>query len=259
MEEEKVYNKPERRRSNSIWAGLFVIGVGLVFLAERLGADFPEWLFSWPMILIAFGFFAGIKHGFRAGGWIILMLIGSVFLFDRIYDGSVDMLPFLLPAVLIIMGLLITFRPWKNRHGQPYECRRSRRSYRERRRYEGNTAATEAPANEDFIEAISIFGGSQKNVFSKNFKGGDLTAIFGGNDLNLTQADFNGTVVMEIVNIFGGTTIMVPSNWQIKDEMVNIFGGTDDKRVAPPNGDEPSRILIISGVSVFGGVEIKSF
>lgn len=257
MHEEKIYNKPEPKR-NRIWAGMFVIAVGLLFLADRLGASFPEWLFSWPMILIAFGLFAGIRHGFRSGGWIVLLIIGSIFLFDQVYDGSVDLIPFLLPGLLIIIGLLIALRPWRNKrhphHGGCGSFRERRRHYRESR---GDRESM--PANEDFLEAVSVFGGSQKNIFSKNFKGGDVTAIFGGNDLNLTQADFTGTVVLEVVNIFGGTTIMVPSNWQIKDEMVNIFGGTDDKRAAVPPADQPSKILIISGVSVFGGVEIKNF
>ena len=253
MDEVKDDTKREPRRSNNIWAGVFVMAIGMVFLADRLGVGFPDWVFSWPMILIAFGIFAGIKHGFKNGGWMIMTLIGTVFLFDRIYDGSVDLIPFLLPGLLIIVGLVIAFRPWRNNHHG-----RCGRSFRDRRRsYKENPAA--APANEDFIEALSIFGGSQKSIFSKNFKGGDITAIFGGNDLNLTQADFTGTVVLETVNIFGGTTIMIPSNWQVKDEMVNIFGGTDDKRVAPPTVEQPSKILIISGVSVFGGVEIKSF
>lgn len=255
MREENDMNTPAMHRSNNLGAGLFVIAVGLVFLADRLGVEFPDWVFSWPMLLIAFGLFVGIKHGFRSGGWIILLLIGTTFLFDRIYDDQIDLLPFLLPAALIIVGLVIAFRPWKRkRHGEFSHCR----SFRSRRRFDPDNPMP-AAAQEDFVEAISIFGGSQKNIFSKNFKGGDVTAIFGGNDLNLTQADFTGTVVLEIVNIFGGTTIMIPSNWQVKDEMVNIFGGTDDKRVAPPQSDQDSKILILSGVSVFGGVEIKSF
>src|SRR5690606_41272345 len=98
-----------------------------------------------------------------------------------------------------------------------------------------------------------------RSIFAKNFKGGDLTAIFGGNELNLAQADFTGTAVLEVVNIFGGTTIVVPANWHIKHEMVNIFGGTDDKRVSAPPENEPSKVLILNGLSIFGGVEIKSF
>ncbi|HYH57004.1 MAG TPA: hypothetical protein VD772_10355, partial [Anseongella sp.] len=176
--------------------------------------------------------------------------------FDRVYDGSVDLLPYLLPVVLIIIGLMIAFRPWRHRrHHRHYGgCG----SFRERRRFSESGSSPE-PANEDIVEAISIFGGSQKKIFSKNFKGGETTAIFGGNDLNLTQADFSGSVVLEVVNVFGGTTLMIPSNWQVKDEMVNIFGGTDDKRSAAPPSDQPYKILILSGVSVFGGVEIKSF
>lgn len=255
-----VEDNDERRRKNShraysIAAGLFVIAVGLVFLADRMGVDFPAWFFTWPMLMIAFGVFIGIKHRFRAGGWPILVLLGIIFLFDRIYNDRIDLLPFLLPAVLILVGLGIALRPWRNKEYEHLrQCGHSRD-----RRTSARRERKEMEANEDFLRAVSIFGGSQKNIFSKKFKGGEVTAIFGGNDLNLSQADFEGTIVMEVVNIFGGTTIMIPSNWQIKDEMVNIFGGTDDKRIPPSASDQPTRVLVISGVSVFGGVEIKSF
>lgn len=255
MREEKDETLPKAHRANNLGAGLFVILVGLVFLAERLGTEFPDWVFSWPMLLITFGLFVGIKHGFRSGGWAILVLIGGIFLFDRIYDDQIDLLPFLLPGALILIGLVIAFRPWKHRKHPHYKrCG----GFRTRGPIDGD-ASRAVSANEDFLQAISVFGGSQKNIFSKNFKGGDVTAIFGGNDLNLSQADFSGTVVLEVVNIFGGTTIMIPSNWQVKDEMVNIFGGTDDKRIAPPSSEQDSKVLVITGVSVFGGVEIKSF
>src|SRR3546814_452375 len=209
MHEERNDNKPGGKRGG-VLAGLFVIAIGLVFLADRLGADLPEWLFTWPMILISLGIFAGIKHGFRPGGWLIMLLIGGIFLADRLYDGSVDLVPFLLPGVLILVGLMIMLRPWRNRqhphHGGCGSFRERRRRYR---KYRQDTEAV--LANEDFMEAVSVFGGSQKSIFSKNFKGGDVTAIFGGNDLNLSQADFTGTVVLEVVNIFGGTTIIVPN------------------------------------------------
>src|SRR3546814_9106295 len=86
MHEERNDNKPGGKRGG-VLAGLFVIAIGLVFLADRLGADLPEWLFTWPMILISLGIFAGIKHGFRPGGWLIMLLIGGIFLADRLYDG----------------------------------------------------------------------------------------------------------------------------------------------------------------------------
>lgn len=295
-QEKKQSLHPLPSRANRIGAGLFVIAVGMIFLMERLGVVFPGWLFTWPVLLIALGIFIGIRHNFRSGGWIVLILVGGIFLANRIYGGEMDLVPFLLPAFLILAGLVIAFRPRRHReymrHYRYRQCRgrgRWRQRFHERHERaeefraqagefrpgteESRTGAGEfrdefrggesfpppEPNSEDFVESVSVFGGSQKSIFSKNFKGGDLTAIFGGNELNLAQADFTGTAVLEVVNIFGGTTIVVPANWHIKHEMVNIFGGTDDKRVSAPPENEPSKVLILNGLSIFGGVEIKSF
>src|SRR5690606_30621781 len=62
----------------------------------------------------------------------------------------------------------------------------------------------------DILDAVSIFGGADQKVFSKNFKGGDVLAVFGGCDLNLSQADFQDTITIEVVAIFGGVKIIVP-------------------------------------------------
>src|SRR3546814_14884824 len=86
------------------------------------------------MILISLGIFAGIKHGFRPGGWLIMLLIGGIFLADRFYDGSVDLVPFLLVGVLMLVGLMILLRPWRHRkhphHGGSASFRERRRRYR---------------------------------------------------------------------------------------------------------------------------------
>lgn len=261
-----------RRRGprNNIGAGLFVIALGLLFLAERLGAPLPGWLFTWPMILIALGFFTGIRHNFRGGPWIVFFIVGGIFLFDQLYDDSVNLIPFLLPAALIFIGLMIVLCPWKGkrRKGGPRKVGGATASgqkesaiYPETDALAIDNAAADQQAAEgdDYIEAVSIFGGSQKIVFSKSFKGGELMAIFGGNDLNLTQADFTGTVELKVLNIFGGTTLTVPANWRVNDQMVNTFGGTDDKRSSLPSENGPVKTLIITGNSIFGGVEIKSF
>ena len=62
--------------------------------------------------------------------------------------------------------------------------------------------------------------------------------------------------IIEVVNIFGGASLIVPSDWKIKLEMVSIFGGFSDKRhIIDPN---PQKTLIVKGVSVFGGGDIKN-
>ena len=107
--------------------------------------------------------------------------------------------------------------------------------------------------------SIFIFGGTKKNVLSKDFKGGDVVNVFGGTELNLTQADIKGTAVLELTTIFGGTKLIVPSNWSIKSEAVTIFGGIEDKRQLPATQEAPEKLLLLRGTVLFGGIDIKSF
>src|SRR5690606_24157016 len=98
-----------------------------------------------------------------------------------------------------------------------------------------------------------IFGGSNKNILSKNFKGGNVVNIFGGSDLNLSQADIKGKAVLEITAIFGGTKLIVPSNWDVRPEIVTVFGGIEDKRQISPASETPEKILVLKGTVIFGG------
>lgn len=111
---------------------------------------------------------------------------------------------------------------------------------------------------EDFIDSVSIFGQVKKNIYSKNFKGGEIVNIMGGADINLIQADIKHPVVLEVVQIFGGTTIIVPSHWKVNPEMTAIFGGVEDKRFINNIAVDNSKNLIIKGTSIFGGITIKS-
>ena len=44
--------------------GIFILLVGIVALLKATITDFPDWAFSWQMLLIAMGFFIGFRHGF---------------------------------------------------------------------------------------------------------------------------------------------------------------------------------------------------
>jgi len=112
--------------------------------------------------------------------------------------------------------------------------------------------------NEDYIDSVSIFGQVKKNIYSKNFKGGDIVNIMGGADINLIQADIHQPVILEVVQIFGGTTIIVPAHWKVNPEMTAIFGGVEDKRFINNVAVDNQKNLIIKGTSIFGGITIKS-
>ena len=81
----------------------------------------------------------------------------------------------------------------------------------------------------------------------------------GGAEINMMQADIQGKVALEITQVMGGTKLIVPSHWRIQtSEVVSILGGIDDKRPVQGNIDE-NKVLVISGTSILGGLEIKSY
>jgi predicted membrane protein len=70
-----------------------------------------------------------------------------------------------------------------------------------------------------------------------------------------------GRQYIDVFAMFGGTTLIVPEAWNIKVRVVSIFGGFSDKHKITKSEKENSsdNILIIKGLVIFGGGEIKSF
>jgi hypothetical protein len=108
------------------------------------------------------------------------------------------------------------------------------------------------------VTCTSIFGGGEHQVSSRNFQTGEMTSIFGGGEIDFSQAEIDGDqAVLEATMIFGGGEIRVPRTWNVVIDGVGIFGGYSDKTSHPPP-DTPAKKLIIRGVAVFGGLEIKN-
>ena len=249
--------KMERRRSghSHIWTGVFILLIGVAALVKASFTDLPDWVFSWQTFLIALGFFSGIKHGFRGASWFILILIGTAFLF-RDYYPDLYIRRYIWPAALIIVGGFLIIRPRHRHHWLSSEDEKKNAGQQP-----GNSILGEEEkwSKDDFVNTNCIFGGTKRNILSKEFKGGDIVNIFGGTELNLSQADIQGKIVIEITNFFGGTKLIVPSNWEVKSEAVTVFGGLEDKRSIGASTESSGKILLLKGTVIFGGIEIKSF
>ncbi|SKC44713.1 LiaF transmembrane domain-containing protein [Ohtaekwangia koreensis] len=243
-------NTSPSNQSGRAWGGLIIVAVGAVLLAKKAGADLPSWLFTWQMALITFGVFVGAKHRFRDWGWLVPVAIGSVFLADRfIEDISIEQ--FFWPIIIIFIGLVMIFKPKRNRDG-------AWKRWNEKQ-HQQFSAMSSQNTEEDFINAITVFGGAKKVIISKDFKGGEATTFFGGVEINLTQADINGRAELELTQVFGGTKLVVPSNWKIQtEELVSVFGGLDDKRKNITTPD-PDKTLVLKGTCIFGGIDIKNY
>jgi predicted membrane protein len=256
MENSNISNT--HNRSNRVLGGLILLIIGLGFFLRNLGFYFPDWLFGWNVLLIIIGLFIGIKRNFRGGGWLVLVLLGIYFTLQRMFE--VDITRFYFPLILTALGLYLImspkqhlFRNWKKRSNGTFPP---------------DSLNDDAPVSsmgtgphntQDTIDSVNVFSGTHQNVFSKNLKGGDVVAVFGGCDLNLTQADFQGTIIFDVVAIFGGVKIIIPPTWKVRSELTAIFGGMEDKTSVLPYGTDNNKMIVVRGLALFGGVDIRNF
>jgi len=286
------------KNNGKVIGGAILLVIGIIFLLQQLDvASFADWVFSWPMWLIAWGIFAGARCNFRNSTWLIMVLVGMICLTGKIFP---DFNPwtFAWPIGIIILGCWLIVRrnqPWdEERWKRKWERKNSQWAQKwDKYEYKYNykygkwgaadpvtpitpadpanpsdpAAATNVPpigssqmhSGDDLLDTVSVFGNVVKTIFSKNFRGGDVVNIFGGTELDLTQADINGRVIIDIVQIFGGSKIIVPSNWQVVSDTAAVFAGIDDKRIKAGVIQDPNKILVIKGVSIFAGIDIRSY
>ncbi|WP_192822130.1 LiaF domain-containing protein [Rufibacter sp. LB8] len=239
-----------KTRSGRIGAGLLLVAVGAVWIADKSDILFlPSWVFSFPMFLILVGLFSGIKNSFRDFGWLFPVVIGIVFLLEDLLPG-LTLKPYLLPALLIIFGLWVIFKP-KSTCENHFKKQRHLQNSQDPRSIQFS--------QEDFINGSAVFGGIKKSVITKEFKGGQISTIFGGAEFNLTHADFQGEVVLDITIVCGGVSLKIPSDWRVRSEISPIFGGIEEKRGGGQTMMTSEKILVLRGTLLFGGIDIKSY
>lgn len=262
-----------RKRSGSVLAGLLILCIGTFLLLRAFGVPLPGWLFTWPMIIVAFGLLAGAGNAFRDPGWVVICGVGTVFLMQDIWPGK-NIFDFVWPVVIIAFGLIIILAPRRHRmwHERWKKYREMQDKDQQRWQHTKDVPdptisqpvftqaqEIEKKSGDNWLDVVTVFGNVKKLVYSKDFKGGDIVSIFGGAEINLTQADFNGQIVIEMVQIFGAAKLIIPPHWQIRSEsVVAVFGGIEDKRPPQANFDE-NKVVVLNGTTFFGGIEIKSY
>lgn len=263
---ENTNHKEMVNRSGKVWAGLIIVAIGSLLLLRNVGLYIPSWTFSWSTWLIVIGLFVGARHNFRNSGWFVMVLIGSYFTLDE----ALSMYNFgdvAFPVMLLALGLFLIVKPKSTTH---FGKKSWKRKYQEYTPYDNSAPLGDAKAEgfkenandfnaTDYINSVNVFGGSNQVIYSKNLKGGEITAVFGGGDINLTQADFDGQIIIDVTAVFGGIKIVVPPTWQVKSEVTAILGGVDDKRTIYATTEQPTKQVIVRGVVLLGGVEFKSY
>lgn len=79
-----IIENPGIHHNSRTTVGAIILIIGSLLLIDQLNLFFiPDWLFSWPMILIAIGVYSGVKHNFRKPVAPIMILLGVAFLFTE--------------------------------------------------------------------------------------------------------------------------------------------------------------------------------
>ncbi len=220
--------------------GVALIAVGGILILERLNLipwSIADMLISWQMLLIVIGVFS-LMGGNRTTG-TILVVIGGFFLIPEMVDVPREVRRLYWPLILVAIGSAMIFR---HRHG--------------------NSPIDRGVGEKDFnqFDDFVIFGGREIFINSQDLKGGRSTSIFGGIEYDLRQAKLSPQgAIIDSVSVFGGCSIKVPLDWNVRNEVTTVFGAFTDKR-----GDtfqysqyDPSKIIVIKGVTIFGGFEVK--
>jgi hypothetical protein len=80
--------------------------------------------------------------------------------------------------------------------------------------------------------------------------------LFGGGDIDFSEAKFSHpTVRIRMLTLFGGANIYVREDINTVSKIVSIFGGSDNS--APSNRSSHAPVVIVEGLVLFGGTDIK--
>lgn len=237
-------NKKPTFTSPQFILGILIIAVGVVFMLDNFDIIYAgDYLRYWPALFIVWGIAKVMQSPGSPGktfGWI-LIAVGSLMLLDRF-----DFIDFRVwdwwPVILIIIGINFLRGSWS----------------RSRLRGRGdNPWVSEGNNSENVIKHVAIMSGVRRQITSKEFRGGELTAIMGGCEIDLRETDIKGEeAVIDVVAIWGGIELRVPMGWNVVVKAMPIMGGVDDKTY--PSKEGKSKRLVIDGNIIMGGVEIKN-
>jgi len=170
---------------------------------------------------------------------MIMIVVGTFFLLPDLIDIPREVRRIFWPAILVAIGIAMLLK----HKGKRDEVIMGSKS-----------------SSLDYFDDFVIFGGREIFINSQHLLGGKATSIFGGIEYDLRRAvpSESGSVI-DCITIFGGCGFKIPLDWSVRNEVTTIFGAFTDKRgeAFQQASYDPSKTIIIKGMSIFGGVEIK--
>jgi predicted membrane protein len=215
--------------------GLAVVAIGVLYVLDNLGvldagSAIHRW---WPLVIIAVGVSQLVTRSGSNVGPVVVIGIGSLLLLATTDALGEDAWSYVWPVALIGFGALVVL----GRYGR---------------------ARPAGAAPDEVVTATGIFGGQNVQTTSQCFKHASLTAVFGGVTLDLRDARLDPAgATITATAAFGGMDILVPHGWRIVTKTMPIFGGIGDKTETDGIPPAAAPTLVIDGLALFGGIEIK--
>ena len=218
--------------------GTVIVLIGIVLLLSTTGFVEMRSVWGWiAVIFILVGVWALVRSEFRnLVGPVMIIAIASAFFLRNvgvIPDGTIGTW---WPLFVVLFGLLVMVN-------------RSRR--RQRIRLEGHDVGE--------VACVAVFGSDERRPLTDRFTGGELVAIFGDVRLDLDDsAVLVRPAIVETIAVFGSAEIRVPAEWNVRLGTLSVFGDTTDRRRRAEERnttDDPE--LIVTGISLFGDIEIR--
>lgn len=240
-------------RKNLFVAIPFIV-VGIVWVLRNMGmidSEIFHAIVSWQMLVMYIGI-CNIFKGHYIGG-LITFLVGVVFLMPEIGWLESDWLYTYWPVAFVVVGIMMIFKPRKNRSSE----------WHERRNHSGNSLSGGMKGdfiNKDgYVETDNTFGSVQQIILDPVFKGAQIKTVMGGTilDLRRTQLESPETFI-DIDCTFGGIEVYIPNNWRLHLHAKPMLGGVEDKRFNHSVEMDVEHVLIVRGNVNFGAVVFKS-
>lgn len=255
--------------STRLIVGLLIILLGGTLLADNLGWFEARHVLRslWPLALVAVGI-GMIRHPQhrrgRAWGWV-LVTVGFWIFADKIGWIHVSLGQLILPGILLFVGGVLVFRSLSGPPSGPTTSSTTsppNGTTNTNGTSQGFTSTSFGGAQQsadqaEFVRSFAMLSGHELRPVSRPFRGADLNAIMGGIKLDLTSARMEGdSAVIEVFAFWGGVEIYVPPDWTVTSEVTTLLAGFIDKR--RPTSVVPTKHLVIKGMVVMAGVEIKN-
>lgn len=277
----------DQQRRHEMFSTRLIVGLLIILLGGTLLADNLGWFEArhvlrslWPLALVAVGV-AMVRHPqhkrSRAWGWV-LITVGIWIFADKIGWVHVSLGQLILPGILLFVGGVLVFRSLSGPPSVPGGSGGDKSGAAGTTGLSGftefgadgtrngtssntasNTASGGATPNDqaEFVRSFAMLSGHELRPVSRPFRGADLNAVMGGIKLDLTSARMEGdTAVIEVFAFWGGVEIYVPPDWTVTSDVTTLLAGFIDKR--RPTSVVPTKHLVIKGVIVMAGVEIKN-